>query len=135
MRRAEREDGVKQDADETSVNNAVRCLLDNCSPSDSRLGWLMIASIFIKAWNLYSIALALVHLQTFHPSPFLLGLAVAGISGSKAHRCENIPDRVRTRFGAKVEKGRAKDRANGFILLLSKLKGSPWPSHVTQCRP
>ncbi len=73
---------MKQGADEAIVNNAVRYLLDTYSPSGSRVGWLMIASIFIEAWDLYSIAFVLVYIsQTFHPSPLLLGLAAAATQG------------------------------------------------------
>jgi MFS family permease len=40
---------------------------------------MMIASIFIEAWDLYTISLLLIFLTTqFHPSALLLGLASAG---------------------------------------------------------
>ena len=46
---------------------------------------MMIASIFIEAWDLYSISFLLVFLTAeFHPSPLLLGLASAGTQAERS---------------------------------------------------
>ena len=64
------------------MDRAVRHLLANHSPKGQRVGWLMIASILIEAWDLYSIAFVLIFIrEIFHPSPALLGLAAAGTQG------------------------------------------------------
>jgi len=45
----------------------------------NRIGWLMMSSILVEAWDLYSIAFVLVFIkEQFHPDPWLLGLAAAG---------------------------------------------------------
>ncbi len=60
------------------MDRAVRHLLANHSPKGQRVGWLMIASILIEAWDLYSIAFVLIFIRDiFHPSPAMLGLAAA----------------------------------------------------------
>ena len=41
---------------QTAINDAVRYLVQNYSPKGSRVGWLMMASILVEAWDLYSIA-------------------------------------------------------------------------------
>jgi MFS family permease len=54
----------------------------NYNPKGNRVGWLMIASILVEAWDLYSIAFVLVFIrEVFHPSPAMLGLAAAGTQG------------------------------------------------------
>src|SRR6202789_3201794 len=64
------------------MDRAVSHLLSNYSPKGQRVGWLMIASILIEAWDLYSIAFVLIFLrEIFHPSPAMLGLAAAGTQG------------------------------------------------------
>jgi MFS family permease len=64
------------------MDRAVRHLLANHSPKGQRVGWLMIASILIEAWDLYSIAFVLIFIRDiFHPSPAMLGLAAAGTQG------------------------------------------------------
>ena len=65
-------------ADGALMDRAVRHLVANYSPSGRRAGWLMIASVLIEAWDLYSIAFVLVFLKNiFHPSAVLLGLTGA----------------------------------------------------------
>lgn len=65
--------------DRQLIQRTTRHLVDSYSPKGNRTGWLMIASIFIESWDLYSIAFILVFLQEqYHPSSFLLGLASAG---------------------------------------------------------
>ena len=64
------------------MDRAVRHLLSNYSPQGQRVGWLMMASILIEAWDLYSIAFVLIFIRDiFHPSPAMLGLAAAGTQG------------------------------------------------------
>ena len=69
-------------AQQTAMDSAVRHLVSRYSPQGQRVGWLMIGSILIEAWDLYSIAFVLIFLkQIFHPSAALLGLAAAGTQG------------------------------------------------------
>src|ERR1700722_2755571 len=69
-------------SDKAVMDRAVSYLLSNYSPKGQRVGWLMIASILIEAWDLYSIAFVLIFLrEIFHPSPAMLGLAAAGTQG------------------------------------------------------
>ncbi len=64
------------------MDRAVSYLLANYSPKGQRVGWLMMASILIEAWDLYSIAFVLIFIrEIFHPSPAMLGLAAAGTQG------------------------------------------------------
>ena len=61
------------------ADEATARLVQRYSPSGNRIGWMMIASIFVEAWDLYSISFLLVFLNAqFHPSALLLGLASAG---------------------------------------------------------
>ena len=67
---------------QTVMNGAVRHLVSRYNPKGQRIGWLMLASILLEAWDLYSIAFVLVFIrQQFHPDPLLLGLAAAGTQG------------------------------------------------------
>jgi MFS family permease len=64
------------------MDRAVNHLVTNYNPKGNRVGWLMIASILVEAWDLYSIAFVLVFIrEVFHPSPAMLGLAAAGTQG------------------------------------------------------
>ena len=73
---------IASPADQALMDRAVKHLVANYSPKGSRVGWLMIASILVEAWDLYSIAFVLIFLrEIFHPSPLLLGLAAAGTQG------------------------------------------------------
>src|ERR1700757_5125744 len=64
------------------MDGAVRHLVSNYSPKGQRVGWLMMASILVEAWDLYSIAFVLVFIrEQYHPDPLLLGLAAAGTQG------------------------------------------------------
>ncbi|MBV9516682.1 MAG: MFS transporter [Hyphomicrobiales bacterium] len=64
------------------MQGAVRHLLTNYSPKGNRVGWLMMSSILVEAWDLYSIAFVLVFIrQLYDPDPLLLGLAAAGTQG------------------------------------------------------
>ncbi|WP_345894283.1 MFS transporter [Lichenifustis flavocetrariae] len=64
------------------MDGAVRHLVSNYNPKGNRVGWLMLASILVEAWDLYSIAFVLVFIKDqYHPDPLLLGLAAAGTQG------------------------------------------------------
>src|SRR6202048_944277 len=64
------------------MDAAVRYLISKYSPKGHWIGWLMMASILVEAWDLYSIAFVLIFIRDiFHPSPALLGLAAAGTQG------------------------------------------------------
>ncbi|MDT7950395.1 MAG: MFS transporter [Acetobacteraceae bacterium] len=64
------------------MDRAVRHLVGNYNPKGSRTGWLMMASILVEAWDLYSIAFVLVFIrEQYQPDPLLLGLAAAGTQG------------------------------------------------------
>jgi MFS family permease len=64
------------------MDDAVRHLVSKYNPSSNKVGWLMMASILVEAWDLYSIAFVLVFIRDqFHPDPLLLGLAAAGTQG------------------------------------------------------
>ncbi len=68
--------------DRAVVARALDHLVEQHSPKGSQVGWLMIASIFIESWDLYSIAFILIFLsQIFHPSSWLLGLTGAATQG------------------------------------------------------
>ena len=64
---------------QAAMDSAVRHLVTNYSPKGNRVGWLMLASILVEAWDLYAIGFVLVFIRDqYHPDPFLLGLAAAG---------------------------------------------------------
>ncbi len=64
------------------MDRAVSHLVTQYNPKGQWIGWLMLASILVEAWDLYSIAFVLIFLKNiFHPSPALLGLAAAGTQG------------------------------------------------------
>ena len=65
-----------------AMDSAVRYLISRYSPRGNKVGWLMMASILVEAWDLYSIAFVLIFIrEQFHPDPLLLGLAAAGTQG------------------------------------------------------
>jgi MFS family permease len=69
-------------AHQPAMDAAVRHLVARYNPKSSRIGWLMMSSILVEAWDLYSIAFVLVFIkEQFHPDPWLLGLAAAGTQG------------------------------------------------------
>ncbi len=39
-----------------AMDSAARYLVSKYSPKGNRVGWLMMASILVEAWDLYSIA-------------------------------------------------------------------------------
>jgi len=65
-----------------AMDRAASYLITNYNPKGNRIGWLMMASILVEAWDLYSIAFVLIFIRDiFHPSPALLGLVAAGTQG------------------------------------------------------
>ena len=67
---------------QTAMDGAIRHLVSNYNPKGNRIGWLMMSSILVEAWDLYSIAFVLVFIrEQYHPGPLLLGLAAAGTQG------------------------------------------------------
>ncbi len=67
---------------QTAMDSAVRYLVTNYNPKGNRVGWIMMSSILVEAWDLYSIAFVLVFIrEQYHPDPLLLGLAAAGTQG------------------------------------------------------
>lgn len=64
------------------MDGAVRHLTSHYNPQGNKVGWLMMASILVEAWDLYSIAFVLVFIRDqYHPSALMLGLAAAGTQG------------------------------------------------------
>ena len=69
-------------SEQASMDAAVRHVVSKYSPKGKFVGWLMMASILVEAWDLYSIAFVLVFIrEQYHPDPLLLGLAAAGTQG------------------------------------------------------
>ena len=68
------------------MDNAIRHLVANYSPSGNRVGWLMMSSILVEAWDLYSIAFVLVFIRDqYHPSALLLVHLFKGRIDSRFH--------------------------------------------------
>jgi len=64
------------------MDQTVRHLVSKYNPKGNRVGWLMMSSILVEAWDLYSIAFVLVFIKDqYNPSAALLGLAAAGTQG------------------------------------------------------
>jgi MFS family permease len=67
---------------QAAIDSAVRHLISQYSPKGNKVGWLMMASILVEAWDLYSIAFVLIFIRDqYHPDPLMLGLAAAGTQG------------------------------------------------------
>jgi len=65
-----------------AMDSAVRHLVSQYNPKGNKIGWLMMSSILVEAWDLYSIAFVLVFIkEQYHPSTLLLGLAAAATQG------------------------------------------------------
>ncbi|MBV9812889.1 MAG: MFS transporter, partial [Acetobacteraceae bacterium] len=65
-------------AQQPAMDRAVRHLVANDSPQGDRVGWLMLASILVEAWDLYAIGFVLIFIRDqYHPDPLTLGLAAA----------------------------------------------------------
>ena len=71
--------GLQLERNEALAHEAISHVIQKYSPTGKRIGWMMIASIFIEAWDLYSISFLLIFLkQEFHPSALMLGFTAAG---------------------------------------------------------
>ncbi|MBV9782406.1 MAG: MFS transporter [Acidisphaera sp.] len=69
-------------AHQAVMDRAVNYLVTTYNPKGKLIGWLMMASILVEAWDLYSIAFVLIFIRDiFHPSAAMLGLAAAGTQG------------------------------------------------------
>ena len=69
-------------AQQPAMDRAVRHLITNYNPKGNRVGWLMMSSILVEAWDLYSISFVQVFVaEQFHPSPLALGLVGAATQG------------------------------------------------------
>src|SRR5437016_8100585 len=67
---------------QAAMNGAVRHLVSKYNPQGNRVGWLMMSSILVEAWDLYSIAFVLIFIrEQYNPDPLMLGLAAAGTQG------------------------------------------------------
>src|ERR1700761_6417254 len=67
---------------QAAMDGAIRHLVGYYSPKGNRIGWLMMSSILVEAWDLYSIAFVLIFIRDqYNPDPLLLGLASAGTQG------------------------------------------------------
>src|SRR5277367_254773 len=67
---------------QSAMDAAVRHLVSKYNPSGNRVGWLMMSSILVEAWDLYSIAFVLIFIrEQYNPDPLMLGLAAAGTQG------------------------------------------------------
>ena len=70
------------ESQQAAMDGAVRHLVSKYNPKGNRVGWLMMSSILVEAWDLYSIAFVLIFIrEQYHPDPLLLGLAAAGTQG------------------------------------------------------
>ena len=68
--------------DRAVMDGAVRHLVTHYNPKGNRVGWLMLSSILVEAWDLYAIAFVLIFIKDqYHPSNELLGLAAAATQG------------------------------------------------------
>ena len=68
--------------DQSAMDGAVRHLVSHYNPKGNRVGWLMMSSILVEAWDLYSISFVLIFIRDqYHPTALMLGLAAAGTQG------------------------------------------------------
>lgn len=64
------------------MDAAVRHLVSTHAPKGNYIGMLMLSSLFVEAWDFYSIAFVLAFVSAqFKPSPALLGLTAAAVQG------------------------------------------------------
>jgi MFS family permease len=65
---------------QTAMDGAVSHLASTYAPKGNYIGVLMLASLFVEAWDFYSIAFVLIFIrQQFNPPPLLLGLTAAAV--------------------------------------------------------
>ena len=64
------------------MDRSVNHLMTQYNPGGKRVGYLMLASILVEAWDLYSISFVLIFIRDiYHPSPLQLGLVAAATQG------------------------------------------------------
>jgi MFS family permease len=64
------------------MDAAVRHLVSTYAPKGNYIGFLMLSSLFVEAWDFYSIAFVLTFVSAqFKPSPAMLGLTAAAVQG------------------------------------------------------
>jgi MFS family permease len=69
-------------SEQTAMDNAVRHLASTYAPKGNYIGFLMLASLFVEAWDYYSIGFVLIFIrEQFNPPAALLGLAAASVQG------------------------------------------------------
>jgi MFS family permease len=67
-------------AQEAAMDGAVSHLASTHAPKGTYIGVLMLASLFVEAWDFYSIAFVLTFVrQQFNPSALMLGLTAAAV--------------------------------------------------------
>ena len=72
---------------QAAIDSAVRYLISNYSPKGNKVGWLMMASILVEAWDLYSIAFVLIFIRDqYHPDPLAARPRRRGHPGRRAGR-------------------------------------------------
>ncbi len=65
---------------QTAMDAAVRHLVGTYAPKGNYIGILMLASLFVEAWDFYSISFVLIFVrEQFHPAASLLGLTAAAV--------------------------------------------------------
>ncbi|HVY14718.1 MAG TPA: MFS transporter [Rhodopila sp.] len=70
----------QQAASQAAMDSAVRHLASTYAPKGNYIGILMLASLFVEAWDFYSIAFVLTFIrEQYNPPVVLLGLSAAGV--------------------------------------------------------
>ena len=65
---------------QTAMDDAVRHLVGTYAPKGNDIGILMLASLFVEAWDFYSISFVLIFVrEQYHPAASLLGLTAAAV--------------------------------------------------------
>jgi hypothetical protein len=74
-------------SEQASMDAAVRHVVGKYSPKGKFVGWLMMASILVDAWDLYSIAFVLVfHPRAVSPRPAAAWSGRGGHAGRRGDR-------------------------------------------------
>lgn len=62
------------------MDEAVRHLAGSYAPKGTYIGFLMLASLFVEAWDFYSISFVLIFVcEHYNPSPVMLGLTAGAV--------------------------------------------------------
>ena len=62
------------------MDEAVRHLASSYAPKGTYIGYLMLASLFVEAWDFYSISFVLIFVREhYNPSPVMLGLTAGAV--------------------------------------------------------